>query len=144
MAQCAELHPVHHGMRPQIRIENDKKHHQTIYRTIFGLSRRCLDFWTSTRADATLAALTSPPFPKQRAQTSSWLCPSSSLCSRSRWIGALGQSPSASWPTKLRAGGALHFAIASNNGAKAVYTLDNGLLNAEKLLKLSASRGIRL
>lgn len=46
--------------------------------------------------------------------------------------------------TKLRAGDALHLAIASNNGAKAVYTLDNGLLNAAKLLKLSASRGIRL
>jgi len=42
--------------------------------------------------------------------------------------------------TKLRAGDALHLAIASNHGAK---TLDEGLLNAAKLLKVHASRGIK-
>jgi predicted nucleic acid-binding protein len=46
--------------------------------------------------------------------------------------------------TKLRAGDALHLAIASNQGAKALYTLDEGLLNAAKLLKVQASRGIRI
>ena len=46
--------------------------------------------------------------------------------------------------TKLRAGDALHLAIASNHGAKALYTLDEGLLNAAKLLKVQASRGIRI
>ena len=45
--------------------------------------------------------------------------------------------------TKLRAGDALHLAIANNNGAKMLYTLDEGLLNAAKLLKVSASRGIK-
>lgn len=45
--------------------------------------------------------------------------------------------------TKLRAGDALHLAIASNNGAKTLYTLDEGLLNSAKLLKLHASRGIK-
>jgi predicted nucleic acid-binding protein len=45
--------------------------------------------------------------------------------------------------TKLRAGDALHLAIASNNGAKMLYTLDEGLLNAAKLLKVHASRGIK-
>ncbi|MDO9466775.1 MAG: type II toxin-antitoxin system VapC family toxin [Thiobacillus sp.] len=44
--------------------------------------------------------------------------------------------------TKLRAGDALHLAIASNHGAKTLYTLDAGLLNAAKLLKVHASRGI--
>ena len=45
--------------------------------------------------------------------------------------------------TKLRAGDALHLAIASNRGAKTFYTLDQGLLAAAKLLKVHASRGIR-
>lgn len=45
--------------------------------------------------------------------------------------------------TKLRAGDAMHLAIASNNGAKTLYTLDEGLLNAAKLMKLYASRGIK-
>ena len=45
--------------------------------------------------------------------------------------------------TKLRAGDALHLAIASNNGAKFLYTLDEGLLNAAKLMKVHASRGIK-
>ena len=46
--------------------------------------------------------------------------------------------------TKLRAGDALHLAIASNHGAKSLYTLDAGLLNAAKLLKVHASRGIKV
>lgn len=46
--------------------------------------------------------------------------------------------------TKLRAGDALHLAIAANNGAKTLYTLDDGLLNAAKMLKVHASRGIRI
>lgn len=45
--------------------------------------------------------------------------------------------------TKLRAGDALHLAIASNQGAKMFYTLDQGLLAAAKLLKVHASRGIK-
>ena len=45
--------------------------------------------------------------------------------------------------TKLRAGDALHLAIASNNGAKMLYTLDEGLLNAAKLMKVHASRGAK-
>lgn len=45
--------------------------------------------------------------------------------------------------TKLRAGDALHLAIANNNGAKTFYTLDEGLLHAAKLLKVRASRGIK-
>ena len=46
--------------------------------------------------------------------------------------------------TKLRAGDALHLAIASNRGAKTLYTLDVGLLNAAKLLKVHANRGIKV
>ncbi len=45
--------------------------------------------------------------------------------------------------TKLRAGDALHLAIASNHGAKNLYTLDQGLLEAAKMLKVRASRGIK-
>lgn len=46
--------------------------------------------------------------------------------------------------TKLRAGDALHLAIVANHQAKELYTLDEGMLAAARLLKLPASRGIRL
>jgi predicted nucleic acid-binding protein len=46
--------------------------------------------------------------------------------------------------TKLRAGDALHLAIAHNVGAKTLYTLDEGLLSAAKLLKVHASRGVKI
>jgi predicted nucleic acid-binding protein len=45
--------------------------------------------------------------------------------------------------TRLQAGDALHLAIASNNSAKTLYTLDEALLNAAKLMKVHASRGIK-
>lgn len=45
--------------------------------------------------------------------------------------------------SKLRAGDALHLAIAKNHGAEILYTLDDGLLSAARLLKVKASRGIR-
>jgi len=45
--------------------------------------------------------------------------------------------------TKLRAGDALHLAIASNHGARTFYSLDQGLLAAAKLLKVRASHGIK-
>lgn len=44
--------------------------------------------------------------------------------------------------SKLRAGDALHLAIASNHGAEVLYALDKGLLNAAQLLKVPASWGI--
>lgn len=45
--------------------------------------------------------------------------------------------------TKLRAGDALHLAVTHNHGAKTLYTLDEGLLHAAKLMKIHASRGIK-
>lgn len=45
--------------------------------------------------------------------------------------------------SKLRAGDALHLAIAHNHSATMLYTLDQGLLDAAKPLKVPASRGIR-
>ena len=45
--------------------------------------------------------------------------------------------------SKLRAGDALHLAIAHNQGAKMFYTLDEGLLDAAKLLNVHADRGIK-
>jgi predicted nucleic acid-binding protein len=44
--------------------------------------------------------------------------------------------------TKLRSGDALHLAIATNNKARMVYTLDKALLQAAKLLKIRA-RGLK-
>ncbi|MGQ0665291.1 MAG: type II toxin-antitoxin system VapC family toxin [Pseudomonadota bacterium] len=46
--------------------------------------------------------------------------------------------------TGLRAGDALHLAIAGNHRAKAIYSLDKTLLKAGKLLKLPVSDGMRI
>jgi len=46
--------------------------------------------------------------------------------------------------TALRAGDALHLAIAKNRGAASLLTLDRGLIKAARLLGIPASHGIRL
>ncbi|HEX3653807.1 MAG TPA: type II toxin-antitoxin system VapC family toxin [Rhizomicrobium sp.] len=45
--------------------------------------------------------------------------------------------------TGLRAGDALHLAIGRNNNAQAIYSLDDRMIRAGKLLGLPVSRGIR-
>jgi len=45
--------------------------------------------------------------------------------------------------TGLRAGDALHLAVAANRRAAAIYSLDKMLLKAGKILELPVSRGIR-
>lgn len=47
------------------------------------------------------------------------------------------------YETGLRAGDALHLAIARNNNARAIYSLDDKTIRAGKLLGLPVSRGIR-
>ena len=47
------------------------------------------------------------------------------------------------YETGLRAGDALHLAIAKNNNAHAIYSLDDKMIRAGKLLGLPVSRGIR-
>jgi len=46
------------------------------------------------------------------------------------------------YETGLRAGDALHLAIAGNRGAEVVYSLDKGMIKAGKALGLPMSRGI--
>ena len=46
--------------------------------------------------------------------------------------------------TGLRAGDALHLAIAGNRGAEAIYSLDRLMIEAGRMLGLPASAGIRL
>ena len=48
------------------------------------------------------------------------------------------------YETQLRAGDALHLAIAHNRNADEIYSLDKGLLAAGKLLGLPVSTGIAL
>ena len=48
----------------------------------------------------------------------------------------------ARFDNSLRAGDALHLAIAGNQGAENFYTLDNGLLQAGELLQIPVSKGI--
>lgn len=45
--------------------------------------------------------------------------------------------------TGLRAGDALHLAVATNRSASAIYTLDNSLISAGKILGLPVKSGIR-
>lgn len=47
------------------------------------------------------------------------------------------------FPTGLRAGDAIHLAVAKNNGAKGLLTLDQGLLKAGRLLRLAVALGIK-
>lgn len=47
------------------------------------------------------------------------------------------------YETGLRAGDALHLAIAKNNNAQTIYSLDDRMIRAGKLLGLPVSRGIR-
>ena len=55
----------------------------------------------------------------------------------------LAQQYVANFSTKLRAPDALHLAVAHNNGAEFVATLDEGMLFAAKKLKVAARRAIR-
>ena len=55
----------------------------------------------------------------------------------------LAQQYVANFSTRLRAPDALHLAVAHNNGAEFVATLDNGMLFAAKKLKVAARRVIR-
>ncbi|MEK7435519.1 MAG: type II toxin-antitoxin system VapC family toxin [Pseudomonadota bacterium] len=48
------------------------------------------------------------------------------------------------FPTALRAGDAMHLALAKNHAATSVLTLDKGMLKAGKLLRLPVSHGIRV
>lgn len=50
----------------------------------------------------------------------------------------------ARYDTGLRAGDALHLAIAKNHGAKAVYSLDKTLLKAGRTLGVPVHTGIRI
>jgi len=45
--------------------------------------------------------------------------------------------------TRLRAGDALHLAIANNHRAAVIYSLDRTLVDAGKILNLPVSMGIR-
>jgi predicted nucleic acid-binding protein len=47
------------------------------------------------------------------------------------------------YETGLRAGDALHLAVARNNNAQAIYSLDDKMIRAGRLLGLPVSRGIR-
>ena len=55
---------------------------------------------------------------------------------------ALARDFVAHFETGLQGADALHLAIAKNQGAEKILTLDEGLLKAAKLLKVSAARGI--
>ena len=48
------------------------------------------------------------------------------------------------YATGLRAGDALHLAIAANRKSEAIYSLDNRMVQAGRMLRLPISRGIRL
>jgi predicted nucleic acid-binding protein len=48
------------------------------------------------------------------------------------------------WDLGLRAGDALHLAVAKSNGVKKLLTLDERMLNAAKALRIPVSTGIRI
>ena len=48
------------------------------------------------------------------------------------------------WSLGLRAGDALHLAIAKNHGAKRIYSLDKSLVKAASKLRIPAGTGIKI
>lgn len=88
----------------------------------------CLDAGSAARADAQFEAMVNTSF--------TVLLPSADDFGLARHY--LGRSE-----TGLRAGDALHLAIADNHHAAAIYSLDKILLKAGKILQLPVRMGIR-
>lgn len=87
-----------------------------------------LDVQAATRADAQFEAMVYESF--------SVLLPNADdFALAKRYLGRL--------ETRLRAGDALHLAIANNHRARVIYSLDRTLLDAGKILNLPVSMGIR-
>ena len=87
-----------------------------------------LDVQAATRADARFEAMVDESF--------SVLLPSADdFGLAKRYLGR--------FETRLRAGDALHLAVANNHRASVIYSLDKTLLEAGKLLELPVSMGIR-
>ena len=87
-----------------------------------------LDVQAATRADARFEAMVDKSF--------SVLLPNADDFGLAKRY--LGQ-----FETRLRAGDALHLAVANNHRASMIYSLDRTLLNAGKILDLPVSVGIR-
>jgi hypothetical protein len=86
-----------------------------------------LDVQTATRADARFESMVNESF--------SVLLPNADdFGLAKRYLGR--------FETGLRAGDALHLAIANNHRAEVIYTLDRTLLDAGKILNLPVSKGI--
>jgi uncharacterized protein len=87
-----------------------------------------LDVQAATRADARFEAMVDESF--------SVLLPNADdFALAKRYLGR--------FETRLRAGDALHLAVANNHHALAIYSLDKTLLEAGKILELPVSMGIR-
>lgn len=88
-----------------------------------------LDIQAATRADARFEAMVDESF--------SVLLPNANdFGLAKRYLGR--------FETGLRAGDALHLAVANNHRATVIYSLDKALLHAGKILDLPVSAGIRL
>jgi predicted nucleic acid-binding protein len=86
-----------------------------------------LDVQTATRADARFEAMVDESF--------SVLLPNADdFGLAKRYLGL--------FETRLRAGDALHLAIANNHRAAVIYSFDRALLDAGKILNLPVSMGI--
>jgi uncharacterized protein len=87
-----------------------------------------LDVQAATRADARFEAMVEESF--------SVLLPNADdFGLAKRYLGR--------FETNLRAGDALHLAVANNHRALVIYSLDKTLLEAGKILELPVSMGIR-
>jgi uncharacterized protein len=87
-----------------------------------------LDVQAATRADARFEAIVEESF--------SVLLPNADdFGLAKRYLGR--------FETRLRAGDALHLAVANNHRASVIYSLDKTLLEAGKILELPVSMGIR-
>ena len=102
-----------------------------------------VEFTSLISRDARMGALTVAQTRKLIAEFDAMVADALIVLTPTAYDFTLAQQYVANFSTRLRAPDALHLAIAHNNDAEFVATLDDGMLVAAKKLKLAARRGIR-
>ncbi|MGO8754796.1 MAG: type II toxin-antitoxin system VapC family toxin [Gallionellaceae bacterium] len=102
-----------------------------------------VEFASLTSRDVRMGALTASQGRRLIAEFESMIAASLVALIPSANDFDLAQEYVADFATQLRGPGALHLAVAHNNGVEFVATRDNGMLSAAKKLKIPARRVIR-
>lgn len=102
-----------------------------------------VEFASLTSRDVRMGALTAGQGRRLLAEFDSMVATSLVVLTPGANDFDLAQKYVANFATQLRGPDALHLAVAHNNGAEFIATLDDGMLSAAKKLKIPARRAIR-